>query len=821
MLNRLPKRPLGWKIPLRLWQGDDVDLRLSDVPPWGSQAFLRLPHPDGKLGDRAVECWWVGLPLRRQSAHRLVQPVTFKAYEHNDVRINKGEKVSWRATDDPGEDPGIIVLSAESAAIPSESNYSESVVPSGQSTSSELSGSPSPPRISGVGQQTALVNRTAHPVLDSVARSGRIRRLPARLNDQYDFTAAGHAAIDTSLSTWLDAAFSCLDSEDVTTTADALQSINFELSSLSSGHHFLHAGTTEHAFGSLELPVHESDTPTLGKALKGPNSLQWRIAIEEELGRLTSMDAWDVVDWNSTAMTEHRKHHSLLPSVVTLKIKRDERGSPIRFKARFCAGGHRQRDGEFGETDAPVVSMQAIRTLCALSAAQLAQGKRVVLRQFDFVSAYLNASLPTNEYVYVKQLEGFEKRPEGMSKPVLKLKRALYGLRQSALAWFQHIRDHLHQLGFRSTKAEPCVMIHDQLDVTIGLYVDDLLAFGDPAGVDKLQALLEKSYDLTGGHELHWALGIKFHVEGHRITMGQEQYARTILARLGVTDDSKNYPIPLSTAHRCAQPVAGAVSQQQHNWYRSALGSVMYLATSTRPDITFAVHTLAKMASAPRVDDITAMQKLLRYIQGTLNFTLVFDGAEGHGLRLQVPGYKKEKRKGPAIQLYADADHATSWEHDAKSTSGYTAFVGGNLVDWTSKKQTLTAKSTAEAEYAAISEACVRGINLRSLLEDLGYTQGLTPLMTDSEAAEAIITSAMVKQRSKHFAIRYHLARDFANPSSAHQEFELYHVSSAEQLADGLTKALGRQLFPLWLRKLLPYLESNAATAHVTSGNET
>jgi hypothetical protein len=136
--------------------------------------------------------------------------------------------------------------------------------------------------------------------------------------------------------------------------------------------------------------------------------------------------------------------------------------------------------------------------------------------------------------------------------------------------------------------------------------------------------------------------------------------------------------------------------------FREAVGSLLYLSTHTRIDISFAVGMLGRAMAAPSSHDVVAGKRLLRYLSGTRSYGLVLGGTEE-----------------PTLIAYSDADW--SGDVDRKSTSGALQYFGEDLVHWTSKKQGCVALSTTEAEYVA-AESCAQDVVwLRGVLCDLNY----------------------------------------------------------------------------------------------------
>ena len=126
--------------------------------------------------------------------------------------------------------------------------------------------------------------------------------------------------------------------------------------------------------------------------------------------------------------------------------------------------------------------------------------------------------------------------------------------------------------------------------------------------------------------------------------------------------------------------------------YQSAVGSLLYLAMATRPDITFAVSNVAKVSSHPTTQHWTAVKRILRYLRGTADYGLAFT----------------PDASGDCVG-YSDADWGGDLD-DKKLSSGYVFLISGGAVSWRSKKQTCVALSTAEAEYVALASAAQEAV---------------------------------------------------------------------------------------------------------------
>ena len=202
--------------------------------------------------------------------------------------------------------------------------------------------------------------------------------------------------------------------------------------------------------------------------------------------------------------------------------------------------------------------------------------------------------------------------------------------------------------------------------------------------------------------------------------------------------------------------------------YRRLVGKLNYL-TMTRSDISFAVSVVSQFLNSPRESHWDAVVRILRYIKSS----------PGRGLIYQSRGHTD-------IIAYTDADWA-GCPSDRRSTSGYCVLIGGNLISWKSKKQSVVARSSAEAEYRAMALATCELIWLKQLLSELSFcTIGSMSLICDNQAALHIASNPVFHERTKHIEIDCHFIRDKIISGEITTSF----VSSNNHLADMLTKSL-------------------------------
>ncbi|XP_044380592.1 secreted RxLR effector protein 161-like [Triticum aestivum] len=221
--------------------------------------------------------------------------------------------------------------------------------------------------------------------------------------------------------------------------------------------------------------------------------------------------------------------------------------------------------------------------------------------------------------------------------------------------------------------------------------------------------------------------------------------------------------------------------------YRSVIGSLRYLV-HTRPDIAHAVGIVSRFMEAPRTSHWAAVKQILRYVQGTKQYGCRYTAGNGSATLLG----------------YSDSDHAGDLV-DRKSTSGQVFFLGQNPVSWTSQKQKVVAISSCEAEYVAAAAATCQGIWLSRLVAELlGTKPEKFTLLVDNKSAIALAKNPVFHDRSKHIDVKFHFIRDCVEE----RVLEIEHVGTQNQLADILTKALGRVRF-FEIRQKLAVMEGS------------
>ena len=198
---------------------------------------------------------------------------------------------------------------------------------------------------------------------------------------------------------------------------------------------------------------------TIQEALATDEATQWKAAADDEYQSLLDNDTWDLVK-----LPRGRK---VIGCKWVFKVKHDGDGEVERFKGRLVAKGYSQKYGiDYDETFSPVVRFSSIRTLLAL-----AVQKGMLIHQMDVVTAFLNGRL--EEEIFMQQPEGYI--TPGSEDLVCRLKKSLYGLKQSPRCWNKEFQEYMKSTGFTQCTADPCVFVRvigDNLTI-VAVYVDD------------------------------------------------------------------------------------------------------------------------------------------------------------------------------------------------------------------------------------------------------------------------------------------------------------------------------------------------------------
>ena len=339
------------------------------------------------------------------------------------------------------------------------------------------------------------------------------------------------------------------------------------------------------AFAStIAQPDGYPDAVPLNVALQQPDRDKFIHAMAGELEKHTELKHWKIIHKSQVP-----KNAKPIPMVWTLRRKRDPAGEILKWKARLCAGGHRQVFGDtYWTTFAPVVSWTMVQCVFILA---LLLGW--YMRSIDFVMAYTQADVKTD--IFMQLTSGTTIHGVDPNKHLLKLQKNLYGLKDNQVTCHEHIKTGLLSRGFCQSKVDPCLFIKGT--VLLVLYIDDAALFSLNSTAIYCEIMsLKQSFDLTDEGDLQDYLGTRLtkHPDG-RIELQQKKTIDNCLELLGMGPTSKNvktHDTPEKSSKILHADENGA--NRKHAWnYRVVVGCLNYLQAMTRPDLVYSVHQCA------------------------------------------------------------------------------------------------------------------------------------------------------------------------------------------------------------------------------------
>jgi Reverse transcriptase (RNA-dependent DNA polymerase) len=315
----------------------------------------------------------------------------------------------------------------------------------------------------------------------------------------------------------------------------------------------------------------------------------------------------------------------LISSRWVLRKKFNSQMRLARKKARLVICGNEQQAGiDYFETYALVLRYTTLRILLAKAAAEDLEADYV-----DIDTAFLNPDLI--EEVYMKVLEFLKEVYLELAKNLdafLKLNKSLYRLKQAPRAWFLMVKKFFLELGLRSSVADPNLFVG--LGVSLLLFVDDMLIVGKRPQVDAVKAKILKQWKGKDLKAVDTFVG--FQIERNRkertIKIHQTLYITKLLERLGM--DKSNpvaLPIPARTVLKSTDD-DDLLQGDDITVYRQIVGSTIYLANNTRPDIAYTVGQLARFMSKPAKIHYLHSKLLLRYLNGTREVGITYSNRQ-------------------------------------------------------------------------------------------------------------------------------------------------------------------------------------------------
>jgi histone deacetylase 1/2 len=359
----------------------------------------------------------------------------------------------------------------------------------------------------------------------------------------------------------------------------------------------------------------------------------------------------------------------------------------------------------------------------------------------------------------------------------MQITKAIYGLKQSGYEWNSHLHRFLSSSGWNRLQSDHAIYCREKggARALLAVYVDDIIiASSSEAGAKHIKDEIASKFDLKDNGECSEILGISIHQDrvAKTVTLDQSAQIKAFLDDV-LVDEKRQCAIPMAPNTelpiRSKSPSASEVAK-----YRSILGTLQYYARISHPEISYHVNRLANFQTGPQIEHMEALMKICEYLRGVTNTKVILDCND------------------PEIRVFSDADLAGRTE-DPRSTSGYCIFIGKALVEFGSKKQKATVRSTASAELSALGLAVSQLLTTIKLVSDLRGEAPMLPIKVfcDNSAVVSNVSNFRLANKERHVWIENQIVlecqRDGRSITSK--------IDTKENISDIFTKALPGQEF--------------------------
>ncbi|PLW39709.1 hypothetical protein PCANC_15858 [Puccinia coronata f. sp. avenae] len=505
------------------------------------------------------------------------------------------------------------------------------------------------------------------------------------------------------------------------------------------------------------------------QAMNSNNKDEWVKAEQREIDNMLAHNVWNEVPARPDIVT--------IPSTWVYKKKLGSNNEVVEFKAHICAQGFRQTHGlNFDLKYAPTGKPSSLRLLLSFAASS-----QLLIHQLDVKSAFLTCDL--DEKVYLTPPAGYRTG----ANVFLALNKAIYGLKQASLAWYNRLRNFLVKIGFSVSIADPCVFWRSSDLTWIFAHVDNLIIVSKQPKTFVKQMSAKFQIKYMGAAS--FLLGMKLERASNGLILHQDQYIKHKLSEFNFTEfppstcpiDPKSH-LQKATLDELAQFAALGVN------CRALVGSLKYLAILTRPDIAYSVSKLSQFLEQPGISHFRAAVQVFRYLHHTKSLGLLF------GMGGSEP---------PIISVNADWGNCPDTR---RSHTGYLATLNHHIISWKSCKQSTISLSSTKAEYKALSDAGKEASWLINLCQEIFEDSPVKTAIIEVDNRGAInLARSQVSQngfRTKHMDLWLHHIRDLICAKT----ISLKYVALASNSSDFLTKPVGRS-------KITRSLQSHTATA--------
>jgi len=521
--------------------------------------------------------------------------------------------------------------------------------------------------------------------------------------------------------------------------------------------------------------LHESDLfdamLSIKEALKGAHNQEVIQALIKELKSMLLYGVWEPVDPNYQG--------KFIPSMMLVKEKFRADGSFDKWKCRFTAGGHRQGDVHWTKSRSGTLILTSMMSLLTIAAKEKAS-----VTVADVPVAYLNSNVKSDVVMNIDKLiagylcnidPSYNQFKRGDGSILVRLKKSLYGLKESGKNWYDTLSSFLKELDYSMCSKDECVFIKrvGNKFSYIAIYVDDIMIVSN-SNVERenIMTSLSSKFGIKEFNKNHFNyLGISISVNQSlgEVKINQKAY---IIEYLKSTRDKS----PRQVSTPSTRDFFTKDTDQPSNdadLFRSKVMKLMWIAKRSRPDILKEVVFLATKCGQPTSDDDDRLDRIDGYLSGSINrvFTL----------------------KPKSLEISAMIDASYGIHEDNKGHTGIIISIGGANILVKSVKQKLVARSSTEAELIALDDGLVEVLWCRQFMDELGFGSDKPSVIYQDNKSTIILALKGNGNtgQTKHIKNRFFFVKQEIDSG----EIDIVHLPTDHMVADILTKPLAGKLF--------------------------
>jgi len=529
-------------------------------------------------------------------------------------------------------------------------------------------------------------------------------------------------------------------------------------------------------------------------------------AMADEIAQIVDEKVFEPVYKHLLNAEQRRK---IIKSKMFLKAKLDSAGTFIKLKARLVARGDMEDKNTFDSLYSPTGSMESAFAILGIAAFE----KRKI-KVIDLVAAFLTVDVVKGSETYVNfdpyltrlliaRFPEYKKFVAQDGTFCGKLDKSLYGLCQSSANLHAALRKTLmEKMGFTNNPKDPCVYnrTQDGKQITVLVYVDDLLVTG--ADTVELEAFTTefkrhhpKVTEKTGVQLDYLGMLLDTSVIGEIAVIMQgyteraadtwkamyERASKAMPNEISAQALRVGYKAPCDSGLFEIDEESMTLPAKQQDDFHSMVATMLYMAKRARPDLLCTTAYLTTRVQKATVQDWGKLRRLMSYSSDTASRALVL------------------RPKGIYVEAYSDASFAT--HQDRKSQTGTVCTIGGAPYYCSSSRQKTNAKSAAESEMIAISDACTMIQWGQQFIYHQGYVNSPPAQIWEDNQATIfnLKRGAPTAPNSRHYEVRYFYLADLERRGIVRVEY----LKTDEMTADLLTKGVSGEVFEKLSFKLM------------------